>query len=753
MFRFLVILFLVFSNTIIGQVQSDIAIKRDFKADAIMQNVLKSKSKNDIKSALNTYSYKSYSKLLFTAEERLIDGKIDSIFETKEGKSFFVKLDSTNYKFKKEISNQHFFISEKISKHQFEKNKIEKETIIAAKMAGFQEPVYEFIALGLNKTSFYDEIFTLLGTKYVGPLSKSALKNYKFELQDVRYKNDDTVFVISFKSIKRKKSVGLDGELLILKSSYSLINAMVHVKGKVDVQMEQNFSFIDKNQLWFPTSTHILLRKGSSKKSVKTFRKLIGYNFDGTSNVSNKPEDISYIIIQTNIFDIEINQPVSIKKTAYSIEIDKNATDRNSPIWNQFNLKAITKKEAHTYICIDSVVKQKGIERKLNIGRKLLKGFYATKWFDIDLSNVANFNNHEGFRLGFGGITNDNLSKNFRVKGYTAYGFNDKTIKYNFGLEAKLLNDTNTWLGAEYTRDVEEAAKTNLLFEEPNFSLINPRNINISQFYSYKVGALYLHHEVLPNLVTKLQFAYGSYETEFDYTYISSTKLLTRFHMANASFALQWTPNSKYMKTPIGKISVRNASPKITAQITQSFDHIEEADFDFVQLNLKVEHIIKTIKSGSTEFLLKAGFTSGEAPLTHLYNVVPNYSLQNPWRKRINISGTNAFETMTFNEFISDKYVSIQVRQNLENFRIGKKFRPKLSLITRFAIGDIKSPLNHHGVSFKKMNKGYLESGFVLNKLFKGFGISSFYRLGAYQRAHFSDNLAVKITYVLGLGI
>ncbi len=107
---------------------------------------------------------------------------------------------------------------------------------------------------------------------------------------------------------------------------------------------------------------------------------------------------------------------------------------------------------------------------------------------------------------------------------------------------------------------------------------------------------------------------------------------------------------------------------------------------------------------------------------------------------------------MTFNEFISDKYVMIQGRQNFNRFKISSKLRPALSLISRFAIGDIENLNYHQGVSFKKMNKGYLESGFVLNHLFKGFGISSFYRYGAYRNPKFSDNLAVKLTYVLSLG-
>ncbi|MBT8384298.1 MAG: hypothetical protein KJO83_01160 [Bacteroidia bacterium] len=92
------------------------------------------------------------------------------------------------------------------------------------------------------------------------------------------------------------------------------------------------------------------------------------------------------------------------------------------------------------------------------------------------------------------------------------------------------------------------------------------------------------------------------------------------------------------------------------------------------------------------------------------------------------------------------------MRQNFKRFKITSNFRPGLSLISSFAIGDIDNPEQHIGVTFKKMNKGYIESGIVLNHLFKGFGISSFYRHGAYKNPNFADNLAVKLTYVLSLG-
>ena len=101
-------------------------------------------------------------------------------------------------------------------------------------------------------------------------------------------------------------------------------------------------------------------------------------------------------------------------------------------------------------------------------------------------------------------------------------------------------------------------------------------------------------------------------------------------------------------------------------------------------------------------------------------------------------------------EFISDKYISIQARQNFEKFRIGKNFKPKLSIVTRFTIGTINNPINHQGVSFKSLKKGFIESGIVLNQLFYGVGVSGFYRYGPHSFSNIEDNISLKITYVLG---
>jgi hypothetical protein len=51
------------------------------------------------------------------------------------------------------------------------------------------------------------------------------------------------------------------------------------------------------------------------------------------------------------------------------------------------------------------------------------------------------------------------------------------------------------------------------------------------------------------------------------------------------------------------------------------------------------------------------------------------------------------------------------------------------------------------------LNKGYFESGIELNQIYNGLGLGGFYRYGPNQLSKFQDNIAVKISFVLNLGL
>ena len=115
--------------------------------------------------------------------------------------------------------------------------------------------------------------------------------------------------------------------------------------------------------------------------------------------------------------------------------------------------------------------------------------------------------------------------------------------------------------------------------------------------------------------------------------------------------------------------------------------------------------------------------------------------------QRFSVAGINSFETMYFNEFFSDHFVTLQLKHFLEPFIISDYFKPQLVLITRFAIGNMDNVERHQHISFGTLDKGYTESGFELNKLLFGFGLSFTYRYGAYHLPEIDDNIAFKFTF------
>lgn len=724
----------------------------------IIRNAIKNKNKNNIEKALNTFKYKAYNKLLVTANPDSIKGTIDTIYKLKNGVKQLVTIDSTNYQFKKEIDRSHIYLAEKIAEHTFEKGKKQKETILASRMAGFKKPIYELLALNIQDFSFYNETYTIVGTKYVNPIAKNALKEYDYEILDTIKNSHGNSYMIHFMPKTKGKTVGLEGVLYLDTKSYAITSAISELRGILDIKATQQFEYYPPYKTWFPIVTEINIKKGKNNEKLSFFGGLIDFTpvkKDSTtvSTQDTYPEEIIYFNSKTKNFDIKINVPLHVKKAANTIEIVDDAYNRSEDYWNKFRTDSITKRGKETYVVLDSIIKKEGVESKIDFARGIFKGQFATKYFNLNLGKIISLNNYEGLRIGFGGVTNTNFSKKYRIESYIAYGTKDNDFKYHLGGAIRLNRDANTWFGASYTNDIKEAASLDFIAENNSFVVLNPRNLNVSKFYNYKTTNVLLEHDIQPNLEAKLKLSTGKYTPKFNYQYISNSNLLTNYNLTTATLGLQYNPKSEYMNSPIGKTRIKNAYPQYTLQVTKSFNNILNGDFDFTQVNFKINHQIKKLYGATTSFLLQGGIVFGDAPITHLYNATPNYTFKNPWAKRITFAGKNSFETMGYNEFISDKYVMLQVKHKFyKHLKITKGFAPQITLISRAAVGTIKNPIRHAGISFKNMEKGYFESGFEMNELFKGFGLSTLYRYGAYQNTEWSDNLAVKLTFNLNLG-
>lgn len=719
-------------------------------ANTIIAKVIRNKNANNPQKKLKTFQYKTYNKILVSADPDSISGKIDTVFVNDVTKDKVVRIDSTDYKFKKIIDKQHLFLTEKVSLFQYEKPLL-KETIIGIKMAGFKEPIYELLGLGLQSASVYVDKYELFETKYKSPIADKAEKEYRYKILDTTSIGQREVIVIYFKNkISRK---GLEGLLYIDKENFAIAKAVMRIRGVLNITSIHEFNYLAEENLWFPKQKNFKIIKGKSKEPTAILGGRIEFAAENDeSNSKKNASDFTYLSSEIQVYDLKVNTDLKIKKSAIAIDVKSNANSQEDVFWGENRKDSLDFRSQRTYVVLDSVVAKENIENKIKFGRKIINGYVPFGPFDFDLRYLLSYNNYEGFRLGIGGVTNEQFSKIFRLEGYTAYGLKDDESKYHYGGATRIGNYSNSWLGGSFTNDVHEIASTNFAIDKRVFKLYDPRPINISTFYNHRTWRAFIQTKIIPKTESIWQITHSDIDPLFNYTFIYEDKIYSRFAMTSAMVSLQWNPFSDYMQTPNGKIEFEKRYPKFTFQFTKSLSNLFNNDFEFGKIDARIDYEKKYLNGQKSAVLIQAGYVFGDLPLTHLYNTSPNNLTKDNLLQRITIAGKNSFETMYFNEFFSSEFVMLQFKHGFKRVELFKKVKPSLVLVTRMAWGDLKNPENHIGIEYKTLNEGFFESGIELNQIYKGFGLTGFYRYGPNQLPRLEDNIAIKLSFVLDLG-
>ncbi|KOP37650.1 hypothetical protein DBB36_09950 [Flavobacterium sp. WLB] len=733
----------------------EVIVSNENPALTIIKKVIANKNNNNPQKKLSSFEYKTYNKLIVTANPDSIDGRIDSSAVYKDFNKKKINIDSSDYKFKEIISKQHLFQTEKVSQYQFGNNKL-KETVLGTKIAGFKNPIYEVIAFNLQSISIYDNKYELFETKYENPISNTAPGTYNYKLLDtVNIKGRET-FMIYFKNKHKRRTSGLEGVLYIDSQNFAIAKAVMRIKGVLDISGIHEFDYVPNEKVWFQSNTTFKIVKGKNDDDIKILGGTIQFDGDVAEDFEPRKKaasDFTYLLSESNNFDIHYNTETPIKNPSLYIEIKDDASKKPEEFWNQYRKEALDQKSQKTYQLLDSLSINKRIEKRLGLGRKIINGYIPIGPVDLDLKKIISYNNYEGFRLGLGGITNDKFSKDFRIEGYTAYGTKDGVVKYNLGAGVLLDQNTNTWLNGSYTDDVREIASTLFAVDKRVFKIYDPRPINISTFYHYKSWKANVQTKIIPKTEAVLELSRTYVEPKFDYLFNYNGQLYSSFIMTTAMVSIVWAPFSDFMQTPTGRTESDKRFPRFTFQYTQSLPNVLDNDFSFGKIDFKTEYEKKYLNGQKTSLLLQGGHAIGDVPITHLYNTMPNNLTKETIIQRITFAGRNSFETMFFNEFFSSQYVFFQIKHGFDRIKIMKKVRPSLVLVTRMAWGNMEKPEQHVGPTYKTLDKGFFESGIELNKIYKGFGLGGFYRYGPNQLPEFDDNIAVKISYVLDLGL
>lgn len=720
------------------------------KVNSIIKKVSENRKINQIEKALGDFEYKNYEQLTFTANPDSISEKIDTIYKKNWLGKKKIKLDSTNYKFKRFIETHHIYQTEKVNQIQHNK-KGTKETVIASRMAGFKKPIYEYLGLDLVPYNLYDSKLVIFEVPVKNPISADGRKNFVFKLLDTVTVENRKAYRIYFQP-KNIKSSNLRGLLFVDAENYGIAKAFYRIYGVVNFNATYTFKFLNNEKLWFPDKRTFTIVKGNNDEDIAILGGTIKFASTVNDRIKNDASDNIYLKLESKPFDVKVNTQSDFKNKYIKIDVPESGLSKPESYWKTFSKDSLDIRKATTYTSLDSISQAEKIENKIVFGRKIFNGYLPISMVDLDLRSLIKFNNWEGFRLGIGGITNDKLSKKYKVGGYVGYGLKDE--KWKFGLLGSyaLERKTNTWISGSYSDDLSEIGQILFYTQSRRFKIYDPRPFNVPTFYNNKMYSLFLETKYIPKTESYFAVSRNNITPLFEYVFTNNDTDYTKYVITQAVASFQWNPFSEYMQTSDGRIEINKRFPKFNLQVTKALKNVFDSDFDFTKIDCRGSYDIPYLSGQLTSIVFQAGLGFGDIPITHLYSVAPNNLERNSFLKRVNFAGKNSFETMFYNEFFSNNYAVLHLRHSFDRIKISYSIKPVLSVVTRMAIGSLEAKYKHFGRNFNTLEKGYFESGIELNKAFKGLGLGFYYRYGPYALAHFEDNIALKISFNLDLG-
>ncbi len=694
-------------------------------AHRIMDLVIKNRKDNH-PLANDAFTYKSYSKFIFDAD----DGLKDRLVKAPEEDSSLNELQFLN--------KQHLFLLESATERKFIPPAKDREDITAYKISGLTLPIFSTFAQSLQSFNFYDNEFELVGSTYINPIAAGGTDRYLFILQDTTVVGSDTTFTIYYRPRINKNFKGMEGTMYINTNGYAIEKVIASPYSKdtttsFTARIVQEYEFIDGKK-WFPTnlSTQVELKGLSLNAS--------GGYVTGKGN--------------TYIKDIVIN-PEDLKKRGFgniSIATDEDAGNAEDKVWDEYRINPLTDKEKRTYHVVDSVAKEANFDRKLTALMALTTGKIRMNKINLLLDRIVDYNIYEGVRLGVGLETSELLMKNITIGGYFAWATRDKDWKYG-GYSIFDINKRNgLQVTLSYQQDLLHRGGNE--FTKKGFKLGNTESY--ARLYRtfmerQRIAELKIGYEPLGNL--KL-FASGNYQqVEFmknyqflptDTSYFSGSKI----DLAETSLEVQWNIRERVMLLGDMRMTEPSGYPKIALKMTKGWKGVADSQMDYIRLNVKISQDVQSLRFGELNWTLLASQSFGNVPLFLKQNAIGT-------RQDWNISTANTFETVFPGEFYHDRQAALFVRYGFPTIKTKAKWNePQFILHHGIGVGDFKNRSEHTQI-FGSMDNGLYEAGLILNGMLKvniiSVGVGAFYRYGYYSNINEIKNIVPKISVKMAL--
>lgn len=689
-------------------------------AHRIIQNAMDNRKEND--PLRNTsFKYNSFSKFYLTGE--LKEGVVRDTIKDTSTLEMFKFLDS-----------QYIFLTETASKRTFSPPSYDKEEVTSYKVSGLNNPMFATLSSQLQSFSFYDNIFSIGGSDYINPIAPGGIRRYLFVLEDTLFHGQDTTYTIRFRPRKGKNFDGLEGYLFIHTNNWALERVIASpYEGNAlgDLKIIQEYRFTNERK-WFPYE-------------LSTEINFTGLQLGNYSNTIGR----SSLYIK----DVEFDIPVKKGFNPIQLEVDVDAANDTVGLEKARGTRS-TDKELKTYKVIDSIGEEANFQRLAELLNILSTGKIPVGKVSIPLRRVTDFNQQEGLRLGLGIETNQRFSRVFGIGGYFAYGFRDKSWKWGGDMSVTFHQKRQIAMELRYRDDLFERGGVD--FQKDNFDLTGQslyRNFFINRLDRERFAGVTFSGLITPNFKVQLVGNYRRIHFTDEYRFSPLLQgvnaAVDKFDVAETGIIATWNIREKIMMLGDRRVSMGTKFPRLTFKAMKGWDDLFEGEYEYYRLNFNIDQTFTIRGFGRINLQSTNGMTLGNVPLA-LQQI--QYGTGKNW----NLVVPNTFETMQAGEFFSDAQSNLFFRLKFLPLKNNTGWtEPQFVIHSAAGIGTMFNRQDHLNYEFKVPEKGYYESGLIIENLLKsgftGVGIGVFHRYGPYAFPELEDNFVYKLSVTFNL--
>lgn len=588
-----------------------------------------------------------------------------------------------------------------------------------------------------NTIDIYANNIFIITNQFLSPIADHAPDFYKFFITDTIRAGKNKLIEISF-TPRNQGDLLFEGKLLVTQDGHFAVQSC-----ELKVNKHININFMRSLQIrldFLPFSNgRYYLSKSDVKADFGVFKnKGFGVNGERTVVFSNYLLNSALPEVFYKGKDLQTVPDADNPDTAY---------------WAQHRPDTLTAQQARVYPRISRLEKMPQFKRATWVAATLTGGYAS--WGPVQLGPVGSFfsyDSEEGPRFQIGGRTTPALSKTLYFEGYAAYGTRDKQIKYDLSTYIAI-NKTafyrfpNDYFKLTYQYDIGVPGQ--------NFSIIN-QQAAVSSFQSGTTAYWIYNRTFKAEYVKDFEnhFSYNLAFRNWDqraagrlvYQHNSpDDQIVDHLRTSEVDLGLRYAPHEQILQGTVYRRTIYSKYPILYLQVNHGIKGLFNGSYNYTTLGLNIFKRFYFSQLGFADITLLGGYLNGKVPFPLLSISPANQSIA---------YDPDAYNQMTYLEFVSDHYAGLNLTQSFNGFFLNKipliehlKWREYLTGKILFGgLRNENNPLYSSGLynfpvagngangTYALGSKPYIEAGVGIGNIFK------FLRIDGIKRFNYLDH-------------